>query len=109
LFNEFPESLRNGLEEQVAMRATVAVVEKLEAIHIHDQHRPTLVSACRACDHLLHPVREEVAVGKSRKSIVICEIFDLRLVTLAFGYVARHAVDPNNVPRRVAHRRCAVL
>ena len=59
------------LQEAITDRMTQGVVDVLEAVHIHVQHREGLTVAPRHLDRLVEPVVQQHAVGQPGERVVL--------------------------------------
>ena len=105
-FLQAPGDLR---QHAVARLVSVTVVDRLETVQIQIADRNDLVHAVGAGNRLLHPVRQQHAIGQTGQRIVIGQVFDLLLLLFVFGDVGKNADIVRGFTRRILHRRDAEL
>ena len=90
------DALGDGHEQLIAGGVTEAVVDRLEVVHVEEEHGDPARLAHPAGQRVLHPIREQRAVGKARERVVEGAVGELILELLAVAHVAggeQHAAD----------------
>ena len=95
-----PDLPQHGVAHEVPHR----VVDLLEAVEIHDEHRQRIPCAERVGDRHLEPILKQGPVRQVRQAVVVREmtntLFGLRALTAHFG-IAQLAVNRWNEPAQV--------
>ena len=86
----------DGAQQGVALGMAEGVVHQLEAVDIDEHHRQRPGAALRLGDREFEPVLEQHAVGQMGELVVVGLEGDDLLGALAFGDVARHAVQADD-------------
>ncbi len=85
-----PQALAGLDQELVAGCVTEGVVDELEPVQVHEQHRQSGQSSPRAGQRVLEPVQEQGAVGQAGKGVV--ERLTNRIQGLGVGQGQAHMV-----------------
>src|SRR4051794_15053924 len=106
------EALPHDLEDVVAGGVAEGVVDLLEAVEIHEEHRDPAAVAPRRQQRALDPVGEERAIRKAGQRVVERLVLGARgvetqllLGPLALRDVLDHVDRELRLPRRVAYER----
>ena len=91
------QGVADGPEHFVANLVAEAVVDRLEVIQVHEDHRYALVRSRRTSERLLEPIAEQATVGKSGEWIEVRLLRQQGLESLAGDRTTDGAAEPRPI------------